>query len=747
MKPFTFLFLISFSFLNCALGQSNNADAGADYVGNYFAKIDSLSRMVIRKENNGFTMEFVGQGRVSISSMGGDRFSVNRVRPEAIIEFKRDSTGKVTKFKWIQPLPKYVFTRIRPLSVDSSANQAKGIFSNYVGNYQLNVNKLKILQVRVENNHLTIQGSHEGKLVLTHVAGNRFILVDGELKLMYDFVPGKNGEIATIHYTRTGSLDCIKTNESFGTPDVVYGFNRPNGFTRADSLRGKLTPLRTCYDVLFYDLNVTVDPSTQSVSGNNKIRFKAMNAFDKMQVDLFANMQIEKILYHNTPLSFTREFNAVFIQFPEKVDEGVVDEINVLYSGKPQIPDGAILAGGIFWLQDKDGQHWIETVTQGSGASLWWPCKDHLSDKPDSMKISVTVPHGLTDISNGRLLRKTELPGNLTRFDWYVSYPITNYCVVMNIGNYIHFSDQYVSGSDTLSLNFYCLQRDERIAKKIFRHAKPILSVFEKDFGKYPFWRDGFTVMQSVYPMEHQSAVSIGSIFNPFNSNTYDSLDLIRTMWHECAHEWWGNNVTIKDMADLWIHEAFATYAEVLAYEKLEGNAAMQKYLKEQTPGNKEAIVGKYDVNDFHLGDMYPKGALLLHTLRNVIDNDSLWFDLLRGIQTHFAFQTITTRDLVNYINEKTQTDYTYFFEQYLTKASIPKLKLLFKKENNVTHVKYKWDAEVDKFNMPIKVTTSKNVYAFIYPTKDWNDLELKDMKPKDFKVDTEKFYVGVKSE
>jgi len=742
MKTFNLVSLISISILNNAWSQSNSAE---DYVGNYTAKIDTTSRVVIRRENKGLTMEFVGQGRVSISTIGTDRFSVSRVRPKANIEFKRDNAGKTIKFNWIQPLPKFTLTRITPITFDSSSNQPKGNLSKYTGNYRLNGRQ--VFKVREENDHLTSQSSNEGKFILTQVSDNRFVLVDGELKLEYNFIPDKNGDIQTIAFSRIGSPEFLLTNQNFGTPDVVYGFSRPNGFTRADTMRGKLTSLRTCYDVLFYDLNVSVDPTTQSVRGNNKIRFKAITTFDRMQVDLFANMKIEQILFRSMSLPFIREFNAVFIQFPARVEAGTVDEVNIIYSGRPQIPDPASLAGGIFWLQDKDGQYWIETVTQGSGASLWWPCKDHLSDKPDSMKISVTVPRGLTDISNGRLLRKIELPGNLTRFDWYVSYPITNYGVAMNIGNYLPFSDKYISRQDTLPLHYYCMPHDANVAKKIFKHVKPMLSVFENSFGKYPFRRDGFTVMQSIYPMEHQSAVSIGSIFNPINSETYDSLDIIRTLWHECAHEWWGNNVTIKDMADLWIHEAFATYAEVLAYEQLSGQAAMLKYLKEQTPGNKEAILGKYDVNDFHLGDMYPKGALLLHTLRNLIDNDSAWFDLLRSIQIHFAFQTITTIDLVNYINEKTKTDYTYFFEQYLTHASIPKLQLLFKKEGSVTHVRYRWNSEVEKFSMPVKVTTAKNVYSFIYPTKDWKDVELKGMKAKDFKVATDKFYVGVVKE
>src|SRR6266850_1129041 len=468
MKQFSLLFLISFLFLKSALGQSKHEEnALNDYVGNYYAKIDPVTRFVIRKEKEELTMEIVGQGRVQLSRIGKDRFSVSRVRPKLIIEFKRDSAGNTIKFKWIQTVPKYSFTRITPPIRDSSLNHAQQDLSKYTGNYRLTINRYKILQVRAENDYLTVQGTNEGKLILTNASGNRFLLSDIDLRIVYDFIPDANGNMKGIEFSRTGTFDCLKTEESFGTPDVVYGFNRPNGFTRADSLRGRLTPLRTCYDVLFYDLNVSVDPETKTVSGNNTIRFKAVNSFDQMQVDLFANMKIEKILFHNTAVSYAREFNAIFVHLPSTVKEGTTEEINIIYSGKPQTPDASSLAGGIFWLQDKEGQYWIETVTQGSGASLWWPCKDHLSDKPDSMKISVTVPRGLTEISNGRLARKTESPNN-TRFDWVVSYPITNYCVAMNIGNYAHFSDVFVTGRDTLPLNYYCMSYNLNIANKIF---------------------------------------------------------------------------------------------------------------------------------------------------------------------------------------------------------------------------------------------------------------------------------------
>lgn len=720
------------------LFQSSNAQTGEaqDFIGTYSASVDPTTEIIIRKENT-LTLEIAAQGKVSLSQTSKDKFNVNRVKPKAVIEFRRDESGKITSFKWNQPLPKFSFIRIRdnkPVSHEA--------LSKYVGNYRLSNNPSKVTRIRIEKDHLTAQFVNEGRLPLKQVSENHFVLEDGDLKLSFDFIPDQAGEITSLNFLRTGSPEFKKISDDTGMEK--YGFDHRNKFTRADSLRGQLTSPRSCYDVLFYDLNVSVDPSTRSINGSNTIRFKATSTFNRLQVDLFANMKIEKIIHQHTPLPFDREYNAVFVDFPEAVHKGTIAEITITYSGKPQTPDGPKLAGGIFWLWNKEGEYWVETVTQGSGASLWWPCKDHLSDKPDSMKISVTVPRGLTDISNGRLLRKVELPEDKTRFDWYVSYPITTYCVALNIGNYKHFSATYISDRDTLPLNFYCMTTDTTVARKFFKQAKPMLAVFEKSFGKYPFPRDGFTLLQSVYPMEHQSAISIGAIFDPFNSERYDSVDVLQTLWHESAHEWWGNNVTAKDMADLWIHEAFATYGEVLAYEQLIGKEAAKKYLRKQTPGNKEPIIGKHDVNDFHLGDMYPKGALLLHTLRSTIANDSVWFDLLRGIQTHFAFQSITTNDFVHYINEKIKTDFTDFFDQYLTKTSIPKLELRFKNTGNVTHVQYRWKTDTEKFNMRIKATVARDIFSFIYPTKDWNELALPNMKPKDFKVDTENFYVAI---
>jgi aminopeptidase N len=662
------------------------------------------------------------------------------------VEFVRDNKGKPVQLKWIQPIPPGGLSRVASPEIDSVANSSRHELSKYVGNYQLSANRYKVAQVRIDNNQLTIQFAGEGKLFMKQESSDRFVIEDGDMRMVYDFVRNAAGKFDHINFSRTGGVVFVRSEKKVTTPsEVIYGFKRPNGFTRADTLRGKLSALRSCYDVLFYDLNVSVHPETKSVSGSNVIRFKAVEPFDQMQVDLFSNMRIEKITFHDQPLSFTREYNAVFVRLPQKLEQGTSHEITVAYSGKPQKPDGASLAGGVFWLQDKEGNEWIETVTQGSGASLWWPCKDHLSDKPDSMQIRVTVPRGLTDISNGKLRKKSELPNGQTQFDWYVGYPITTYCVAMNIGRYVQLTDRLARDGDTLQLYYYSKPYDVKLGKSLFKKVKPMLNVFEKHFGEYPFIRDGFTVMESIYPMEHQGAVTFGSLFNPFNSDKYDSADILRTMWHEVAHEWWGNNVTVRDYADLWIHEAFATYAEVLAYKELNGEAAAKKYLKEQIPGNNEPIIGRYDVNDFRLGDMYSKGVLMLYTLQNVIYNDALWFDLLLEIQHHFAFQTITTSDLVNYINQKTKTDFTYFFDQYLKFASIPELQLKFEKRGKDTIVKYKWKADVSNFIMPIRVTTSENNYEFIYPVQDWKELNLKGMKAKNFKVDTEHFYAGVK--
>lgn len=526
--------------------------------------------------------------------------------------------------------------------------------------------------------------------------------------------------------------------------------NRQNGFTRADTLRGKLTPLRTCYDVSFYHLDVKVDIANKSISGSNQMRFRVVEPFNQMQVDLYANMQIHRIVYGKKELPFTREYNAVFVQFPESLKPGTEQSITIHYSGKPQVPDFSLpMHGGFLWDKDATSNPWVQVVCQGSGASVWWPNKDHLSDEPDSMKISVTVPDGLMNISNGRLLAKTPLPDNWTKYDWQVSYPINNYNVTLNIGKYAHWRDTYVTNNDTLTLDHYAMPYNLEKARMLFAGIKPMLVCLENYYGKYPFGRDGFTVMESLYPMEHQSAVSVGKL--PEGTVT-DSLDLPASlMWHEVSHEWWGNNVSCKDIADMWIHEAFATYTEGLQLKAgfgEEGELGYMQGLPEQVIGN-EPIIGVSDVNHIHydIGDMYSKGALMLHTFKHVLNNDTLWRSILYGIQQDFKYQTVTTADIVQYINEKTKTDYAYFFDQYLKFPSLPTLLVKLTVKGERLTVQYKWKADVPDFRMPVKVTQAPNEFDFIYPTTAWQTITLPNLEPDDFAVDEDRFYVNVEVE
>ncbi|SHN24053.1 M1 family aminopeptidase [Chitinophaga sp. CF418] len=539
--------------------------------------------------------------------------------------------------------------------------------------------------------------------------------------------------------------DTVKPKKEAVHPSgkVTHVSNRQNGFTRADTLRGMLSPLRTCYDVSFYHLDVDINLEARSIAGSNKIRFKVVTPFNLMQIDLYANMRLEKILYGDQPLSFIREDDAVFVRFPVTLAAGSEETITVYYDGVPQVPDLKIpMHGGVLWDKDEEGNPWVQVVCQGSGASLWWPNKDHLSDEPDSMRIWITIPNGFTEISNGRLQRKMPAGANKTRYEWLVTYPINNYNATFCIGKYAHFKDDYISGHDTLTLDYYVMPYNLERARIMFAQVKPMLTCFEQHFGKYPFPRDGFTLLESPYPMEHQSGVCIGKIKEGMR------LDYTPLLWHESAHEWWGNALSCKDIADMWIHEAFATYAESLMMECRDGKVLGVAYLNEQKDGvnNREPIVGVYNVNHIHyeIGDMYTKGSLMLNTFRSMLDNDTLWFTLLKDIQQHFRYQTLSSDELVNYISLRTGRDYTWFFDQYLKYTNLPKLEISFKEKGSNLQLTYRWQAGVSGFKMPVKVTLAPGRFGFLYPTTDWQVITLKQMREDDFEVDEDHFYIQV---
>lgn len=726
---------------------AQNAAAGADSLDQILGTYQFVEdKYIISKQDDKLILDFAGQGKTGLTPISKDRFRADRVHPDAFVEIVKDSLGMPNGFRWIQDIGTLKWNRVDDKTSLSTSEKQTVDGGMYAGRYRQQKGGMELV-IKEAGSEITLKVAGErSHLKLLPVSAGQLVFKLGNLQMFFNFEKQQNGKFQQILQTRSGAIPFVKIHEANSGPIITHTSNRQNGLTRADTLRGMLTPLRTCYDVLFYKLNIKIDPDNRVVEGSAKIRFKAMQDFDRMQVDLFANMKIEKLSFHNKVIPYTREFNAVFIQLPGIIPKGAVEEIEITYIGQPQVADFSTMTGGFIWYQDKNGNPWIESVCQGAGASLWWPCKDHLSDKPDSMQISITIPTGLNEISNGKLLAKTDLPGNLTRFDWYVSYPITNYNVVVNIGDYVHFTDQFINEKDTLALNYYCLAYNQAKAEKLFQNIKPMLALYEKNYGKYPFAKDGFTAMESLYPMEHQGAVSIGSINNPINSDKFDAKEVTRTMWHEAAHEWWGNSITCSDFADLWIHEAFATYTETLNYEAFGGKEKGLKHLKGEQPQNKEPIIGIYDVNNFHLGDMYSKGALMLHTLRSVLANDSLFFTMLKELQAHFKYQSVTTKMIVNYINEKSKHDFTSFFDQYLKFANIPELEIKFVKEDiSGWLVQYRWNADVKGFNMPVKVSTDRNKWEFIYPNTDWQQLHLKNLKPDDFKIDTDNYYITVK--
>ena len=481
-------------------------------------------------------------------------------------------------------------------------------------------------------------------------------------------------------------------------------------FSRADSLRGTLTPLRTCYDINYYHLDIRIDIDNRSISGSNLFKFTATRDFDKLQFDLFEDLNITKVICDGKEIKFTREFNAVYLDFPETIKKGTVNEFTVYYNGKPTVAKRAPWDGGFVFSKDKAGKPWVATAVQGFGASSWWPTKDHQADEVDSMLISIAVPEGLMDVSNGRLRSVDKLNDGYSRYNWFVSYPINNYSVSLNVADYKHFSDSYDGENGKLTLDYYVLPENLEQAKKHFgEDVKPMLKCFEHWFGPYPFYRDGFKLIETPYlGMEHQSAVTYGNKYR----KGYLGRDLSGTglglKWdfiiiHESGHEWFGNNITSKDIADMWLHEGFTTYSEGLFVECTQGKEAGIKYIAglRKNIANDRPIIGHYNVNAEGSGDMYPKGANLLQTIRALLKNDKKWREILRGLNKQFGLKTTTTEMVEDYLSKHTGMNLKPVFDQYLRSTQIPELTYEIKNGK----LSYKWTNVVDGFSMPVLVS------------------------------------------
>ena len=522
-------------------------------------------------------------------------------------------------------------------------------------------------------------------------------------------------------------------------------------FSRKDSLRGTLTPVRTCYDVTYYHLKLSVKPDKKYIEGFSDIHFKATSNFTKIQIDLFENMNISTIEFEGEHLNFNREFNAVFIHFNRMIQKGEQSHIQVYFNGNPREAVNPPWDGGFSWKKDENGKDWIGVSCQGLGASSWWPNKDHQSDEPDSMLISCQVPAPLKCIANGNLrfhdLRKSTMHYNT--FHWFVSYPINNYNITLNIGDYTSFSDKYISGDDTLALDYYVLPYNKEKAEEHFKQVKPMMECFERYFGKYPFWKDGYALVETPYlGMEHQSAIAYGNDYLPGyhgNKRFIAGLDFDFIIVHESGHEWWGNAITTNDIADMWVHEGFCTYSEVLYVECIYGYDTMLKYVKNQKRAvrNDKPVIGPYHVNKEGSGDMYQKASLMLHTLRTLIDNDPLWFEIIKEISTNFKYQTIDGQDIIDYINQRSGKDFTSFFNQYLKNKDIPEFQYRLIKNGREVALMYKWEA-VEGFEMPLLINFG-NEDNWILPVNQWKEVSLGVVDIDDFRVVEELFFIDIK--
>ena len=487
-------------------------------------------------------------------------------------------------------------------------------------------------------------------------------------------------------------------------------FAQGQEITRQEMLRGTVTPEREWWDVLHYDLKVQFFPETRRLKGSNEITFKTLKAGNKMQIDLQPPLAITKVTHGDSQLKFEREGNVYWVSFERDVPKGVEDKIEVFYEGVPTASKNPPWVGGITWGRDDLGDNFINTTCEGIGASIWWPNKDHGSDEPDrGMNITVTVPENLTAVSNGRL-KKTDhdVAGKTRTFHWEVVNPINNYGVNINIGNYVNLSEKYRGVGGALDIDYWVLPHQKDSAMKQFKEVPRMLEAFEHWFGKYPFYEDSYKLVTVSYPgMEHQSSVTYGNWFR----NGYLQLDGSGTgvgfkfdfiIVHESAHEWFGNNISMKDAADMWIHEGFANYAESLFVEYYFGKKDAEDYVvgNRRLIRNDRPIIGTYGANREGSGDMYPKGGNMLHTIRHIINDDAKWLSILRGLNADFWHQTVTTQQIESYISNKAGIDLSKVFDQYLRTTKIP----LLKYQTNGKTVAFRYERVVEGFAMPIRV-------------------------------------------
>lgn len=515
-------------------------------------------------------------------------------------------------------------------------------------------------------------------------------------------------------------------------------------FTRQDSLRGSITNERIWWDLSYYHLDIKVDPEKKYIEGYNTVKYEVLEEKQVMQIDLQEPLKITQVIEEGKKLKFKREGNAYFIYLKKRQSSGDVNEIKISYKGNPKVAVRAPWDGGFSWDKDEKGNHFIATSCQGLGASVWWPNKDHMYDEVDSMLISVNIPNNLVNVSNGRLREITYPDDNTATYHWFVSNPINNYGVNVNIGDYIKFSEVYEGEKGDLDIDYYVLRYNEEKAKIHFQDVPKMFDAFEYWFGPYPFYEDSYKLVEVPYlGMEHQSSITYGNKYlkgylgrDPSDTGWGLKFDFI--IIHESGHEWFANNITYIDIADMWVHEGFTAYSENLFLDYHFGKNAGADYTIGTREGiqNDKPIIGPYDVNKNGSKDMYSKGANLLHTIRQITNNDELWRKTLRGLNEKFYHKTVSSNQVEEFISQSIGIDLRYIFNQYLRDVRIP----VFEYRIDENGFNYRWSNTIDNFDMPIDVLLNGEKTR-LYPKNKW-----KEYRTKVNKIDTDRnFYIQTK--
>ncbi|MFN8651861.1 MAG: M1 family metallopeptidase [Gemmatimonadales bacterium] len=529
---------------------------------------------------------------------------------------------------------------------------------------------------------------------------------------------------------------------------TIVAAQSPDAIARADSLRGFNTPERAWWDVSYYDLSVKVNPADSTVRGVNRITYRVKDAGRTMQIDLQSPLLVDSFVQQGKRLSYRRDGNAWLVNLEAAQPAGGTGVLAVYYSGRPHVAKRAPWDGGIVWASDSLGRTVIATACQGTGASIWWPTKDTQMDEPDSQRVVVTVPDPLINVSNGQLRSTTKNPDQTTSYEWFISEPINNYDIAINAANYARLSDVYDGAAGKLSLTYWPLDYHRDAAAKQFAQVKSMLACFEKWFGPYPWYKDGYQLVETPHlGMEHQSGIAYGNRY----LNGYLGRDLSGTgqgsdwdfiIVHESAHEWWGNSITTADLADMWVHEGFGAYSEGIYVECLRGREAGAQYIvgTRRSIRNDRPITPEYGRNQEGSGDMYPKGANMLHTIRQVINDDEKWKGILRGLQSTFRHQVVTAAQVEQYISSQSGIDFTRVFQQYLTTTQIP----VFDYRLDGSTLAYRWTGAVPGFDLPVKVMLG-SAWVALKPTSEWQTVKLD--RPQESVTVDQNYYVLTRRE